>query len=286
MTNPQIAGKPATSGWWPTSLYGYKVEQKLGEGAASTIWLVKDPKTAKPYVLKYVARKTDKDMRFIDQLKVEHEISKQFTHPVLRKSLDLKYTRSLFFKITAAALIEEYFDGTSLQQHHLQSLRRVVDTFIQVGKGLDSLHFLGYVHCDIKPSNILTNDKGEVKVIDFGQTAKITTVKERIQGTPDFIAPEQVEKRPVTPRTDVFNFGATLYWACARHKIPTLYNIKKSKREALRDEHIKPPTRYNPEIPEALSDLILECVRLDPTDRPRSMGDVVKGLEGLRSLVK
>jgi serine/threonine-protein kinase len=281
-----MAGKPATSGWWPTSLYGYKVEQKLGEGAASTIWLVKEPKTGKAYVLKHVNRKTAKDIRYIEQLQIEHEISKQFNHPVLRKSVDLKYTRSLFFKITAAALIEEYFDGTPLQQQPNLPLGRLVDTFIQVGKGLDSLHFLGYVHCDIKPSNILINDKGGVKVIDFGQTAKIATVKERIQGTPDFISPEQVEKRPVTVRTDIFNFGATLYWAAARHRIPTLFNIKKSKREALRDEHIRPPTRYNPEIPEALSDLILECVRLDPTDRPRSMGEVVKGLEGLRSLVK
>src|SRR5947209_19998963 len=117
MTNPQMAGKPATSGWWPTSLYGYKVDQKLGDGAASTIWLVKDPKTAKPFVLKYVARRTDKDMRHIEQLQSEFEISKKFTHPVLRKSIDLKCTRSLFFKITAAGLLQEYFDGMPL---HLQ----------------------------------------------------------------------------------------------------------------------------------------------------------------------
>jgi serine/threonine protein kinase len=158
--------------------------------------------------------------------------------------------------------------------------------FVQVGKGLDSLHYLGYVHCDVKPNNILTNDKKEVKIIDFGQAAKAATVKERIQGTPDFIAPEQVEKRPVTVRTDVYNFGATLYWAVARHRIPTLYNIRKHKREALRDEHIKPPTHYNPEVPEALSDLIMECIHLDPTERPRNMGDVVKGLEELRGIVK
>ena len=286
MNPPPMAPNAGTSGWWPTTLFGYKIEQKLGEGAASTIWLAKDPKTGKQFVLKHVARKVAKDIRFIEQLQDEFEVSKKFNHPTLRKSVELKYSRSIFFKITAAALIQDYFEGTPLQLQKMGSLSQVLDTFIQVGKGLDSLHYLGFVHCDLKPSNILTNDKGDVKIIDFGQTAKIATVKERIQGTPDFIAPEQVEKRPVTVRTDVFNFGATLYWAVTNHKIPTLYNVKKHKRDALRDEHIKPPTTYNPQIPEALSDLIMECVRLDPTQRPRSMGEVVKGLEEIKRILK
>jgi serine/threonine-protein kinase len=274
-----------TAGWWPTNLFGYIVEQKLGEGAASTIWSVKDPKTKQLLVLKHVLRKTDKDMRYIEQLKTEYAVSKDFTHPVLRKSLDLKFSRNLFRRITAAALFQEYFNGLPLHLQPPKSLPEVLSTFIPVAKGLDSLHYQGYVHCDLKPSNILTNDKGEVKIIDFGQAAKIATVKERIQGTPDFIAPEQVEKRPVTVRTDVFNLGATLYWAVSKHKIPTLYNIKKSKRDSLRDEHIKPPTHYNPDLPEAFSDLIMDCVRLDPTERPRSMGEVAAGLESLLKVV-
>lgn len=274
-----------TAGWWPTSLFGYRVEQKLGEGAASTIWSVKDPKTREKLVLKHVLRKVDKDMRYIEQLKAEFAVSQFFKDPVLRKSIDLKISRNLLFRITAAALLQEYFEGMPLHLQPPRSLAEVVSTFIPIARGLDSLHFAGYVHCDLKPSNILTNDKGEVKVIDFGQACKIATVKERIQGTPDFIAPEQVEKRPVTARTDVFNLGATLYWAVSKHKIPTLYNIKKSKRDALRDEHIKPPTRYNPDLPEAFSDLIMECVRLDPTERPRSMGEVVSGLESMQKIV-
>jgi serine/threonine-protein kinase len=258
------------------------VERKLGEGAASTLWAVRDQKTNQVYALKHVNRKTDKDVRFIEQLENEFAVSKQFTHPVLRKAVDLKYSKSLFFKVTAAALIMEMVDGTPLDKQPPSDIPETVWTFIQVGKGLDAMHFLGYVHCDMKPGNILTGENGLVKLIDFGQAAKIATVKERIQGTPDFIAPEQVEKRPVTVRTDVFNFGATLYWALCGHKIPTMFTVKKAKRDFMRDEHVKPLTVRDPKIPQALSDLVMECIRLDPTQRPRSMDVVVKGLEGMK----
>ena len=272
----------AASGWWPTTLFGYKVQSKLGEGAASTIWAVTDPKTHQKYALKHVLRKTEKDMRFIEQIQNEFEVSSQFTHPVLRKSIDLQIKKTLFFKITEAALVMELCEGSPLDKQAAGGVAEILATMIQVAKALDALHFMGYVHCDMKPSNIISTPEGKVKVIDFGQTCKIATIKERIQGTPDFIAPEQVEKRPMTVRTDIFNFGATLYWALSQHKIPTFITLRKSKREGLRDEHISPPTKFNPFVTKELSDVVMECIRLDPIDRPRSMGDVVKQLESIQ----
>jgi serine/threonine protein kinase len=62
-----------------------------------------------------------------------------------------------------------------------------------------------------------------VKVIDLGQACAIGTAKSRIQGTPDYIAPEQVKCAAVTPQTDIYNLGATLYWALTGTHIPTLY---------------------------------------------------------------
>ncbi len=179
----------------------------------------------------------------------------------------------------------EFCGGIPLDKQPPRNVAEVVATFLQVAKGLDSLHYMGYVHCDMKPSNIITlhgeNTVSAIKIIDFGQAAKAATIKDRIQGTADFIAPEQVEKRPITVRTDVFNFGATLYWALSRHKIPTFMNLRKSKRESLRDEHIAPPSQIDPQVPKALSDLVMECIRLDPINRPRGMGEVVKGLEAI-----
>ncbi len=118
----------------------------------------------------------------------------------------------MVFKVSEAFMLMELVDGKPLDVRPPNSLMETVDTFIKVAEGLKALHLMGWVHCDIKPNNILRNERGEVKVIDFGQSCKIGTVKERIQGTPDYISPEQVSRRPVAIQTDVYNLGATLYW--------------------------------------------------------------------------
>jgi len=139
---------------------------------------------------------------------------------------------------------------------------------------------MGYVHCDLKPNNILRSDAGVVKVIDFGQSCKIGTVKERIQGTPDFIAPEQVARRPVTIQTDVFNLGATLYWCLTGKHIPTLYTVnKKGEHSFLVDDRIPTPQSFDPRIPTALSNLVMDCIATRASKRPADMDAVMTRLE-------
>src|SRR3954462_5902872 len=193
-------------------LLHYDVLERLGEGARSTIYLVQDPETKQIYAMKHVHRDVQKDIRFIEQMETEFEVSRQFTHPNLRRTFDLKIQKSLLLKVNEAYMLMELVDGRPLDVRLPGELMQIVDTFIQVAQGLKAMHSMGYVHCDIKPNNILRNETGKVKVIDFGQSCKIGTIKERIQGTPDFIAPEQVKRQPVSVQTDVFNLGATLYW--------------------------------------------------------------------------
>ena len=143
------------------------------------------------------------------------------------------------------------------------------------------MHLLRYLHCDLKPNNILTNSSGQAKVIDFGQAVRVGQFKERIQGTPDFISPEQVQRKQLTVRTDVFNFGATLYWAISGHRIPTLYTVKRDERHLLTDDQVIAPHALDPTIPMELSDLVKECIRIDPVKRPRDMQGVAKVLESI-----
>ena len=184
-------------------LLQYDVVDRLGEGAGSVIYSVRDPVTGKMFALKHVVRSDEKDIRFVEQMESEFEISKSFNHPNLRKSYDLKISKTLLRKVTEAFLVMELVEGHALDVRPPATLMEILDTFIQAAQGLRAMHQLGYVHCDIKPNNIIRNHKGEIKVIDFGQTAKAGTVKERIQGTPDYIAPEQVNRRPIMPQTDV-----------------------------------------------------------------------------------
>src|SRR5205823_1159523 len=130
---------------------------------------------------------------------------------------------------------------------------------------------MGFVHCDLKPNNILLAPDGRVKVIDLGQACKVGTQKQRIQGTPDYISPEQVRREPVTQRTDVYNFGATLYWALTGRNFPTLFTLKRGENSFLVDSQIPTPQALNDEVPETLSNLAMECVRTNPAKRPADM---------------
>jgi serine/threonine-protein kinase len=121
--------------------------------------------------------------------------------------------------------------------------------------------------------------QGVVKVIDLGQACPVGTVKKRIQGTPDYISPEQVKLAPVTVRTDIFNFGATMYWALSGQKLPTLFTIQKAKNAFLVDQFVSKPHELNPQVPENLSNFVMECVRTNPAKRPDDMSQVISRLE-------
>lgn len=261
-------------------LLGYEVVDKLGEGARSVIYAVQDPLTQKMYALKRVVRDEQKDIRFIEQMETEFEISRQFNHPNLRRTYDLKINKSLLLKVTEAFLLMEYFDGKPLDQNPPRSTLEVLDTFIQVAQALKYMHGLGFCHCDLKPNNILRSDSGMVKVIDYGQSCKIGTIKERIQGTPDYIAPEQVDRKPISVQTDVYNFGATLYWALTGKNIPTKYTVKKGGEHSfLVDDRIDTPAQLNPKVPEAVSKLVMECIATRVNKRPADMDQVITRLE-------
>lgn len=263
----------------PTSLYGYDIVSRLGEGAGSVLYVVCDPKNGQLYCLKHVVRKTEKDARFLDQLQNEFEISRHFRHPVLRKCIDLKQTKKLFGGVTEAALVMELIDGTPLDQLPQLAVPRVVEVFTEVAHGLESLHFMKLVHCDLKPSNILICSDDKVKLIDFGQACKNGTVKDRVQGTPDFIAPEQVRLKAVSAQTDIFNFGATLYWALTGSRVPTLFNSSKKEWHDIKDQKFPTPRDLNAQIPEPLSRLAMWCCKVSLGSRPDDIATVLAGLK-------
>jgi len=263
-----------------SKLLHYDVLERLGEGARSTIYKVRDPATGRELALKHVLRADPKDLRFIEQMEAEFEISRQFTHPNLRRSYELKIIKTMLLKVNEAFLVMELVDGRPLDVAPPRDMMEIIDTFIAAAQGLRAMHQMGYAHCDIKPNNILRNAKGEVKIIDFGQSCRIGTVKERIQGTPDYIAPEQVTRRPISVQTDVFNLGATLYWAITGKPIPTLYTVqKKGEHSFLLDSKFESPMDLNPKVPPAVSNLVMECIATKPSKRPADMDQFINRLE-------
>jgi serine/threonine-protein kinase len=261
----------------------FEVLSCLGYGARSTIYAVCESRTRQLYALKRVIRRTPEDDKFIEQAEQEYAISSQFTHPVLRKSHRLIRKRK-FLSLNELHLLMDMFDGTSLDVERPVDLKSLLEISCQVAEGLAVLHKMGYVHADIKPNNILVDSQNVSKIIDFGQSCSIGTVKSRIQGTPDYIAPEQVALGPLTPATDIFNFGATIYWCVTDRHVPTVIPRKRTGVSGIDSRILVPPHEVNPRIPVPLSRLILECVENRPSDRPKSMDEVHNRLQFVLSM--
>lgn len=263
-------------------LAGYNVLAEIGRGAASIIYLVQDPKTKQIWALKHVIKGGPKDQRFLDQAEQEATVASKLDHPTMRKIEKCIKNRALL-NVKELFLVMEYVDGVSIEKHSPETVQEMVDIFRQVARGLQHMHERGFVHADMKPNNIVVCDDGSVKVIDLGQSCAAGTVKERIQGTPDYIAPEQVHLRPITEKTDIYNLGATMYWTLTRRHIPTaIPRDENSLLGALDDSLIERPTPVRelaPETPEMLADLIMMSVEVDLDKRPATMEAVADRLD-------
>ncbi len=270
----------------PAELFGYKVVDKVGEGAASAVYAVMDPKTRQVMALKHVHRRSEKDQRFVDQIEQEYKVGSKLDHPNIRAiSKYLKNQKFMFGPVTDVALIMELVDAATLDVLPRPSGVNIARYFAQCARGLHHMHQRGFVHADMKPSNMMVTEAGQVKIIDLGQACAMGSIKKRIQGTPGYIAPEQAHRKEITALTDIYNFGATLYWVLLREEIPCALPSRSGKMgAALEYSQIRlpqAPADQDPRIPIELSDLAMQCIQVDPGDRLQDMEDVAARLEVL-----
>jgi len=259
------------------SVGGFTIIKRIGNGARSTIYLATDDQDGTVVALKRLIFEKPEDHRVFEQTENEYRVAQRIDHPYVRKCYKLQKIRSMF-RVREMLLSMEHFDGKTLEETTTLSLGDVLLVFRMVATGLNTMHQQGYVHCDIKPNNILINKSGTIKIIDLGQSCRIGTVKSRIQGTPDYIAPEQVRRKTLGPKTDIFNLGATMYWALTGKNVPTLI----PKRNGLRA--VEPPKRLAPhelkrQLPIGISKLVMDCIKEDPAERPANMMDVISRLD-------
>jgi len=257
---------------------GFTIVKRIGTGARSTIYLATDEQSRTDVALKRVIFERPEDSRIFEQMETEYKVARRIDHPYIRKCYKLKKIRRMLM-VKELLLSMELFDGQSLEDGPTLSLLDVLLVFRMVATGLNAMHQHGYVHCDVKPNNILLSKAGSIKIIDLGQSCRIGTTKQRIQGTPDYIAPEQVRRKPLGPKTDIFNLGATMYWALTGKNVPTLIPKNKDDLSLVVPQSCPTPHELKKQIPEGISKLVMDCVKEDPQERPSNMMAVISRLD-------
>jgi serine/threonine-protein kinase len=254
-------------------LEGYTKLGVLGRGAYSVIYLARDRAKGEICAIKQVEIKTADQARFVGHLEQEHAIASKFDHPVLRKTYKILYSRK-FIKISSAALVMEYADGKPLSEKvPSKQYVRILKIIRQIAAGLDHMHWQRYVHADLKPENMIVNSEGRVKLIDYGQSYEVGQAKERVQGTVDYIAPEQVNREALDARTDVFGLGAVMHIVFTGKPLPTMMNTSINKHTmgliGKRVDRSDPIAEAR--LPRILAKLIEDCCQPRREDRPPNM---------------
>lgn len=254
--------------------------RELGTGAGTKVSLMRDARDGMFYCKKYVSAGAENWHSQIRQLKNEFDVGVQNNHPVLRKTHEYGIVKRKLRAIEAYNILQ-FVDGIPLDKFaETSALPLVIKVFWHVADGLHALHCRGFVHADLKPHNILCAKNGRPTIIDFGQACPMFTRKERIQGTKDFIAKEQVERQALDARTDVFGLGATMHKVFLGRSVETELNTTSVNKSGLnldfwRNTQGGPDVQLDPTLMKLLED----CCRQERSERPENMQIVKDRLE-------
>jgi ABC-type transport system substrate-binding protein/class 3 adenylate cyclase len=264
------------------ALAGYRIEALLGSGSMGSVYSALDVELDRRVAVKVLLPELARDERFRERFLRESRLAAGLEHPnVVPIHAAGESDRRLY-------LIMRYVDGRDLAAT-LQSLRRLdpdraLDIVDQVGGALDAAHARGLVHRDVKPANILLarreGDHPEhVYLCDFGLAKHASTVSslsgERgIVGTVDYLAPEQIEGKPVDGRTDVYALGCVLY-ECLCGRPPY---ARQNELAALMAHVSEPPPRVtdsDPELPAGLDDVVAAALARERDARYATCAELV-----------
>lgn len=271
----------------PTKAIGpFQILGTLGTGAHSKILHIRCSSDGKQYALKVVPLDSKEDRKFLEQAQLEIRVGQMLHHPNLIKIHALDLTRDWLWRVKKAQLLIEYVNGKTLDTAPRQSIPRQVQIFAKIAAGLDHMHRRGVYHADLKPNNILLSRAGDVKIIDYGLAWIKGEAKGRVQGTPEYMAPEQARHGTVNEQSDVYNFGATMYrLVTGRHPPSTVPSADATINGKTFKALLRPVAELAPQAPKELADLIHRCLEFSAKNRPAKISEPQAVLDDLVSKV-
>ena len=264
----------------------YKILGHLGSGGMSSVYLGEHILMQRRVAIKVLPRKRLEKAIYLERFIREAQAIAALDHPNIIRAYDFDHEGDVHY------IIMEYFPGENLQaivdRDKTVPFPRIVNILRQTADALSHAHAIGVIHRDVKPSNILVNPQGEVKVLDLGLAlldehvyeGRITHIQEdTILGTADYLAPEQaLDSHKVDARADIYALGGVLYFCLTGH--PPFPEGSVSKR--LLDHQQSEPTSILLDRPDVPDDLVALCKKMmskNPDHRQQSAKEVVHDLE-------
>jgi serine/threonine protein kinase len=278
----------------PGQLIGpYRLENLIAEGGMGSVWRARHPTLDRLVAIKFVKTEVRDNTHARDAFMREVRHLSRLHGPQIVHVLDFGFTDE-----GDPYMVTEFLEGEDLlallRRNGKTSVREAVFIGIEVLKALGEAHALGLVHRDLKPGNIFLQRlaggaRMAVKVLDFG-VAKLLASDEgegtlwpdgSPKGSPRYMAPEQVLNEPVTPASDMYAFGATLYRALSGEPVFG-GSVHVMMRAHLEGQAESLRSRFpSLGIPAELDDIIIGCLAKNPVDRPGSADALQARLEKL-----
>ena len=222
---PKATGKPLNFYDLPVDtvlLDRYRILSTIGKGGFGAVYLVRDSAIQEDMTLKILNPQLSIDDLAIRRFVRELKLTRKITHKNVIRIYDLLDLGG------AKAVSMEYFPGRDLGRIIKRGSRmgpeRALHIMAQVCEGLAAAHMAGVIHRDIKPANILVGDDDSVKIVDFGLASARQHIGSRLTksgllvGTPEYMAPEQINGSPIDPRADIYSVGILMYELLAGKK--------------------------------------------------------------------
>ncbi len=269
----------------PRQLGKYELRERLGSGGMAEVWKSFDTQLHRYVAIKILHANLQNDPEFMTRFVREARAIASLHHPNIVQIYDFQTVNPSESSNSLAYMVMDYVEGQTLAEYlrHSSGLGKslsatdIVNLFASISRAIDYAHRHDMIHRDIKPANILldkrnttNNPMGEPILSDFGIAKLIGvasgTVTGTWLGTPMYTSPEQAQGQPGNERSDIYSLGIILYEICTG-----VQPFRGETITAIAMQHITTtptaPDLVNPDIPPALSKVILRCLAKDPAAR-------------------
>ena len=256
----------------------YEILEKIGTGGMAEVFKGKDHKLNRYVAVKVLKEEFRDNDGFVKKFKEEAQAAAGLAHPNIVNVYDVGDENGIYY------IVMELVEGITLKNYIERkgrlTIKEATSIAIQVSAGLEVAHNNHIVHRDIKPQNIIISRKGKVKVTDFG-IAKATTSQtttSSAMGSVHYASPEQARGGYVDHRSDIYSLGIVMY-EMVTGRVP--FDGETAVTVAVKhlQEQMVPPSKYCPEIPYSLEQIIKKCTEKSPDRRYQDIGDLMADLK-------